>query len=384
MHSQFVSTHSDKVWEGVVRRLEKRLEKVAEFDFIPVTSLKAIEGAGGRLPSRVADKVRNRGVVVIRGTLDRKTTSEIEEGVLDYLQENDAFLPNENDTVYEIFWSKAQMRARTDPGMVTVMKALLGLWHSDQDSDMDLSSPLMYVDTFHRRPPWSRFPLPSDDLGERWQDPNNRQVYRKILEGSPEEYDPWLTGHRPKAANGAGTFFRGFHGWLSLSSSGPGSGTLKVLPNLAEAIPYLLLRSLLPDLPPRLFTGVSPSQSVHNSSPLHSNISSLASATIQELDPGDTVWWHPDLLHQLEEWNTSSTFNSVLYLSAGPDCPRNRNYLRRLRHALITRSSPPDFPSSTRESSYRGRVGLSDLSSKGRVMMGWPKSSEPSTKTCTL
>ena len=24
------------------------------------------------------------------------------------------------------------MRARTDPGMVTVMKALLGLWHSDQ------------------------------------------------------------------------------------------------------------------------------------------------------------------------------------------------------------------------------------------------------------
>jgi len=199
MHSQFVSTHSDKVWEGVVRRLEKRLEKVAEFDFIPVTSLKAIEGAGGRLPSRVADKVRNRGVVVIRGTLDRKTTSEIEEGVLDYLQENDAFLPNENDTVYEIFWSKAQMRARTDPGMVTVMKALLGLWHSDQDSDMDLSSPLMYIDSLHRRPPWSRFHLPSDDLGERWQDPEYRQVYQKILGGSPEEYDPWLTDHRPNA-----------------------------------------------------------------------------------------------------------------------------------------------------------------------------------------
>ena len=34
---------NDKVWEGVVRRLEKRLEKVAEFDFIPVTSLKSGE-----------------------------------------------------------------------------------------------------------------------------------------------------------------------------------------------------------------------------------------------------------------------------------------------------------------------------------------------------
>ena len=59
----------------------------------------------------------------------------------------------------------------------------------------------------------------------------------QILGGSPEEYDPWLTDHRPNAvcmhynrmlsiwrgkmyinqANGAGTFFKGFHGWLSLS-----------------------------------------------------------------------------------------------------------------------------------------------------------------------
>lgn len=66
----------------MVKRLERRLEKVTEegVDFIPVTSLRlgrksglsgcpevhltwvplisrAIEGAGGRLPSRVADKV---------------------------------------------------------------------------------------------------------------------------------------------------------------------------------------------------------------------------------------------------------------------------------------------------------------------------------------
>ena len=34
-----------------------------------------------------------------------------------------------------------------------------------------------------------------------------------------------------------------------------------------------------------------------------------------QLNPGDTVWWHPDLFHHLEEWNTSSAFNSVLYFS---------------------------------------------------------------------
>ena len=38
----------DKVWEGVVRRLERRLEKVAEegIDFIPVTSLRSGQESG--------------------------------------------------------------------------------------------------------------------------------------------------------------------------------------------------------------------------------------------------------------------------------------------------------------------------------------------------
>ena len=106
-------------------------------------------------------------------------------------------------------------------------------------------------------------------------------------------------------------------------------------------------------------------------------------------------------------------------LPAGPDCPLNRNYLRRLRHSLITRSSPPDFSARnrsalillsckksclqttlstilrsrcnpncefsglSREDSYRGRVGLEDLSPVGRAMMGWPAKLDPTTsKTC--
>ena len=44
-------------------------------------------------------------------------------------------------------------------------------------------------------------------------------------------------------------------------------------------------------------------------------------------------------------------------LPAGPDCPLNRSYLRRLRHSLITRSPPPDF-------SARNRSALILLSCK--------------------
>ena len=39
-----------------------------------------------------------------------------------------------------------------------------------------------------------------------------------------------------------------------------------------------------------------------------------------QLGPGDTVWWHPDVLHHLEEWNTSAAYNSVLYLSGCKFC----------------------------------------------------------------
>ena len=46
----------------------------------------------------------------------------------------------------------------------------------------------------------------------------------------------------------------------------------------------------------------------------------------------------------MEPVNTSPDVNSVLYIPAGPDCPTNRNYARRLRHSLITGDTPPDFP----------------------------------------
>ena len=41
----------------------------------------------------------------------------------------------------------------------------------------------------------------------------------------------------------------------------------------------------------------------------------LRQVRYHQMGPGDSVWWHPDLLHQVEEWNTSSAFNSVLYIS---------------------------------------------------------------------
>ena len=227
----------------------------------------------------------------------------------------------------------------------------------------------------------SKFPLPPHIDGgsaERWTDVEYRAVYKRIFNGSLDDYNPWLVDHRNTAnmnnlghANGA-TFFRGFQGWLSLSTSGPGSGTLKVLPNLKEVTQYLMLRPLLDDVAKDVLPGVVPGKTFHLTDKYH-NLLRNSLVSIPSIEPGDTVWWHPDLVHAVEEWNSSGNMNSVLYIPAGPDCTLNQQYLRRLRYAMIGKQSPPDFPASDREKDYKGRVTLTDLTEAGLEMMGWPK-----------
>ena len=56
----------------------------------------------------------------------------VKASMLRYLDDNtNGFLPNENVTVYPIYWSRAQMDARQHPHMEEVMAALLGLWRTE-------------------------------------------------------------------------------------------------------------------------------------------------------------------------------------------------------------------------------------------------------------
>ncbi len=106
--------------------------------------------------------------------------------------------------------------------MLAVQKALLGLWHTDEakdnEVDVDLKRPLTYVDRLRiRRPSDTKFRLPPHVDGggiERWLDATYRKVYRNILSGKWEDYDPFDVDYRVEAdmndfgyANGC-TFFR--------------------------------------------------------------------------------------------------------------------------------------------------------------------------------
>ena len=136
--------------------------------------------------------------------------------------------------------SKAQLKARTHPNMLVVMRALMTLWGSNS------SQPLVYWDRIQRRPGQSvrDNPLHLDNGGEeRWADINYYRVYQTIFSGQLDQYDPWLPDHRVKAnmnlveregEEQGKTFFRAFQGFLSLSALGPGRGTIKVVPVLEE------------------------------------------------------------------------------------------------------------------------------------------------------
>lgn len=175
---------------------------------------------------------------------------------------------------------------------------------------LNLSRPFTYVDRLSiRQPPEvSRTPprvLPIVDNGgiERWQDPVYRQVYRQILDGRWEEYDPFEIDYRTEAVMGSRrTFFRAFQGWLAMSSLEEGG--LSVLPLLKEATAYWMLRPFGQDVPSEEFPGCSPGRMMGISKkwhePLFEHLTRLPS-----LNPGDTVWWHPDVVSEFKVRTTS-------------------------------------------------------------------------------
>jgi hypothetical protein len=100
--------------------------------------------------------------------------------------------PAENPMFYEIYNTKAQIVARTHPGLVNTQRALLSFWHaSDPNSEISLVQPISYFDRFRIREPgpagWSLGPHIDGGGVERWEDPGLRSCYARVFEGG----DSW-------------------------------------------------------------------------------------------------------------------------------------------------------------------------------------------------
>ena len=376
-------------WEQLLDALYRDLAEIksAGSAIVPEVAFRDIESNGGRFPAAAAESVRRRGCVVVRGMLPKAETAELRSQLMRYLSANDVrATQDDRRAVKDVYWSKAQVEARQHRRTVATQKALLALWRTDADGDgggagdVDLSRPLSYIDRLRVRVPGNMTRLPPHvDSGSlvRWTDDLYSKCFERVFAGQWQSYDPFRLSHRGSGAarhRGAlPSFFRAFQGWTALTASGPGDGTLRVLPNVKEATAFLLLRPLLgdaadPDVADAWLkrTFFTPSSLFK---PLHE-----AMVSVPRVEPGDSVWWHPDVIHSVEESHGGAEDNTVLYIPAGPDCPRNRAYAERMRRRFERGVRPPDFefkgiPELERDAVER--ASFADLSEEGRRMMGY-------------
>lgn len=377
----------DAVFHKLSKKIEDRISeinrrKVHGEEIWPIVEFDDV--CAGSISERAKNRIKEHGCVVIKNHFPRERALHWDASILDYLQENkfddiykgpgDNFfgtLEASKPEIYPIYWSKAQMEARTDPRMATVQSFLNHLWRFDSQEkkwfDPDIN--IIYPDRIRRRPPGTT----SKGLGahtdsgalERWLLPEYQKIFSDVFSGSIEDYDPWNAAYRTEVHEyevpntTKCSVFRTFQGWTALSDMEEGQGLFHVVP-IPEAMMYLLLRPLLDDVPEDELCGVTPGKVLPVLEKWHSLLLE-GLCSIPPLEAGDSVWWHCDLIHSVAPVIDQQGWGNVMYIPAAPMCERNKFYEdTMLRGPLKTGNSPVDFPQENYEKNWVNRGTMND------------------------
>jgi hypothetical protein len=314
--------------------------------------------------------------------------------------------PADNPQVFELYWSRAQLLARSHPNMLKTQRFLMSYFHStDPRALISTKHLISYADRLRMRLPGdAKFALgPHVDGGsvERWDERGYGLggVYNHIWEGQWEKFDPWEASCRLPVNSGlhqgvgACSMFRMYQGWLALSNTGPFEGTLLVNPLLAKATAYYLLRPfftprrgaqsedqtaseamttsqdflasdnwVMEPEPSSWFQGATPGYGQELSHLLHPHLS-LQDTMIHmpTVRPGDYVAWHCDTIHSVDKVHAGKSDSSVLYIPACPLTEENAQSLARQRDNFVKGTPSPDFGGGIGESEHVGRLKIEDL-----------------------
>ncbi|EPE02594.1 hypothetical protein F503_06570 [Ophiostoma piceae UAMH 11346] len=350
--------------------------------------------------SKHRETLLKRGVAVIRGVIPEAEARAYKESIEAYAAKNPSTrgFPPENRQVFELYWSAAQLRARSHPNLARVQRELMTtLWHAAPEAEVDLGQPMTYADRLRiRQPGDARFALgPHQDGGsvERWEPKGYGcgHVYDEVFAGQWEDYDAWDAGKRALAiidmhqGLGACSVFRAFQGWLSISHVAPLEGTLLVYPLAKLSTAYTLLRpffeplntSLAPNSAEFLdasnwtFTsrdnmastlqGATPGHgqefpTAKDGTPLHPHLElARAMVHVPAVKPGDFVVWHCDTIHAVDKVHNGTGDSSVLYIPVCPMTEENARYLVTQRDCVLSGVPSPDFPGGKGESEHVDR-----------------------------
>ena len=372
------------------RRVEEIVsERESGHDVIPI--VRYVDIAAGKVPAELIAKVRARGACVVRGTFSKEAAVGWDDEIAAYVERNnlDARLANAAEDkyfgtlasakpqIYGIYWSRPQVEARQSESLTNVRVFLNNLWKAESEGVhyIDPNEAPAYADRIRRRPPGSASLglSPHVDGGsvERWLDENFRKVYRHVFKGDWRNHNAFDAAFRPEVREvespAVCSMFRTFQGWTALTRQGPGDGTLQLIP-IAESMIYILLRAIQDDVPEDDLCGAQPGRALSVNDQYHSPlIKALSSIPIME--PGDTVFWHCDVIHAVENEHRGSGYSNVMYIPSAPGCAKNSAYLERQARSFLSGKTPPDFPADNFEVNFAGRGTLADLDERGTARL---------------
>ncbi len=367
-----------------------KTETNAERPVIPEIDYQQI--SNGTVDDATRNEVLRRGCVIVRGVFDPSQVNEWNDEIGHYTAHNDyltkakekagldkyfAALDNATPQIFGIYWSRPQVMARQAESMAKTKRFLNRLYDvsAPMGPEFDPDNDYAYADRTRRRQPGDTTLglSPHMDSGsyERWCDPAYQAIYRAIYEGDIEGYDPWKAAFRTQTREFASpavcSMFRTFQGWTALTTQGPGDGTLSLLP-IAKSIAYFLLRALQNDVAENDLCGAWPGRALGASETWHGELLE-GLISIPEVGPGDTVWWHPDVIHSVANEHHGSEYANVIYIGASPVCAKNEAYARKQAEAFIAGRSAPDFAAEDYEVDFEGRASIDDLTDLGRKQM---------------
>ena len=340
----------EEVFAAVAARLTERVEEIEAAKRARRERLAGHRLRRHRRRHRLAPSssryLRRRGCLVVRGHFAREQALAWDQDIVDYVERNQFFEnyrgPGDDffgsvgskPEIYPVYWSPAQMQARQSDRMADVQSFLNHLWTHESDGvqwfDPDRDS--LYPDRIRRRPPGAS----SGGLGahldpgtlDLWMTEAYQQAFRHLFDGSVEQYDPWDAAYRTAGPQYPGTtmcsVFRTFQGWTALSDMAHDQGVLHTVP-IPEAMAYLMLRPLLADVADDDMCGTTVNQVFPAIEKWHPLLMRALSG-IPDVQAGDSVWWHCDMIHSVAPVEDQQGWGNVMYIPAAPWCPRNERY----------------------------------------------------------
>ena len=354
--------------------------KASKKSIIPEISFNQINQSN----TKIVESIKKRGCVIVRDVFENLMIEKLNNDLEKYIEENNYYddqkkksgldkyfsdLKSSKPQIMGLYWSKAQMEIRHSENMLKVKKWLNNLWiyKNDEYEVFDPNKELSYADRVRRREPGDNTLglSPHCDAGsvERWSDDYYQKIYKDIFSDNFLKFNPFDAKYRDKTTEyespAVAHVFRTFQGWTALTEQGPNDGTLQLIP-IAKSMAYILTRALLDDVPKDELCGSKLGKALSVNKEYHSLLlEGLISIPIMK--PGDTVWWHPDVVHAVEDKHLGKNYSNVVYVGSTPYCKKNLDYVRKQAKKFLKGESPPDFAAEDFETNYKGRIKIENL-----------------------